>query len=122
MIGVIGSEGFLLGQYFYGGTMTDRQFYRGQAGLGGGLAGGAAGAWAGAWAGAQTGGLIGSFLGPGGTATGAAFGGFVGGIGGGIAAGTAMDRMANQSVDWYFNFQDRKQQEQLAQFLIAHYR
>jgi hypothetical protein len=86
--GTVLAEGFLVSQYM-SGDLTERQFWHGQASLGGGLAGGFAGAWVGAKVGAATGAGIGAAVGsiiPGaGTAAGAAIGASAGGFIGAIA-------------------------------------
>jgi hypothetical protein len=119
--GTVLAEGFLVGQYL-SGDLTERQFWHGQASLGGGLAGGLAGAWAGGKTGAAIGAGIGSFFGPGpGTAIGAGIGGTIGAIGGGVGAGYAVAHFAGRGIEGLYRLQDAEQQETYAQFLLRHY-
>lgn len=119
--GTVLAEGFLVGQYF-SGNLTERQFWHGQASLGGGLAGGAACSFVGLKAGALAGGAIGSFFCPGpGTAIGAAIGGTTGAIVGGIGGGYTGAHFAGRGVENLYQFQDAEQQERYAQFLLHHY-
>jgi hypothetical protein len=118
--GTLLAEGFLANQYL-SGDLTERQFWHGQASLGGGLAGGAAGGWVGFKAGALTGGAIGSFFGPAGTAIGAGIGGTVGAIGGGVGGGYAGAHFAGRRVEGLYRLQDAEQQERYAQYLLRHY-
>ncbi|NLX96749.1 MAG: hypothetical protein GXY83_11280 [Rhodopirellula sp.] len=118
--GTVLAEGFLVGQYL-SGDLTERQFWHGQASLGGGLAGGAAGGFVGFKAGALTGGAIGSCFGPAGTAIGAGIGGTIGAIGGGVGGGYAGAHFAGRGVESVYRLQDAEQQESYAQFLLSHY-
>lgn len=118
--GTVLAEGFLLGQYM-SGDLTERQFWHGQASLGGGLVGGAAGGFVGLKAGALTGGAIGTFFGPGGTLIGAGIGGTIGALGGGIGGGYAGSHFAGRGVERLYQLQDAEQQESYAHFLLRHY-
>ena len=84
--GAILAEGFLMYQH-WSGNLTEQQFWKGQASLGGGLAGSAVGGWAGFWAGAGVGGAAGTIIPGFGNIAGAAVGGFLGAIGGGYWGG-----------------------------------
>jgi hypothetical protein len=114
--GTVLAEGFLVSQYL-SGDVTERQFWHGQASLGGGLAGGVAGGFFGLKACALTGGAIGSFFGPAGTAIGAGIGGTIGAIGGGYAGA----HFAGRGVESLYRLQDADQQERYVQFLLEHY-
>jgi hypothetical protein len=118
--GTVLAEVFLVGQYL-SGDLTERQFWHGQASLGGGLAGATAGGFVGFKVGALTGGAIGSFFGPGGTAIGAGIGGTIGAIGGGVGGGYAGAHLAGRGVEGLYRLQDAKQQERYAQYLLRHY-
>lgn len=118
--GTVLAEGFLLSQYM-SGDLTERQFWHGQASLGGGLAGGAAGGFVGFKVGAVTGGAIGSFFGPKGTVIGAGIGGTIGALGGGFGGGYAGAHFASGGVETLFRLRDAEQQERYSQFLLLHY-
>jgi hypothetical protein len=114
------AEGFLVGQYL-SGDLTDRQFWHGQATLGGGVAGGAAGGFVGFGTGAMTGAFVGSFFGPAGAGVGASVGGIVGAISGGVGGGYAGAHFAGVGLRSLYELQDAEQQERYAQFLLHHY-
>ena len=121
VVGAVLAEGFLVTQYM-SGDVTERQFWYGQASLGGGLVGGAAGGFVGLKAGAVLGADIGSLVAPGpGTAIGAAIGGTIGAIGGGIGGGYVGAHFAGRGAESLYRFQDREQQERYAKFLLRHY-
>jgi hypothetical protein len=119
-VALAGVEVFSVWQY-WGGYVTPRQFYLGQAQFAGGLGSGLAGAWAGAIGGAVVGGAIGSFFGPPGTVVGGIIGGVVGGIGGGITGGYFGSQLAGKGAESYFEFRDAQQEGRYVQFLLDHY-
>lgn len=120
--GAVLAEGFLLGQYMTG-TVTERQFWQGQASLGGGFAGGAAGGYVGFKAGALSGAGIGfAFGGPHGAAIGATIGGTVGAVGGGVGGGYAGAHLAGLGVERLYRLKDINQQEVYALFLVNNYK
>ena len=120
MAGSVLAEVFLVNQYI-SGNLTERQFWHGQASLGGGLAGGGAGGLVGFKAGVGIGGAIGSFFGPGGTIIGAGIGGTIGLIGGGFGGGYAGAHFAGLGVEGRYRLKDAEQQEKYSQFLLCHY-
>ena len=120
MAGSVLAEVFLVNQYI-SGNLTERQFWHGQASLGGGLAGGGAGGLVGFKAGVGIGGAIGSFFGPGGTIIGVGIGGTIGLIGGGFGGGYAGAHFAGLGVEGRYRLKDAEQQEKYSQFLLCHY-
>jgi hypothetical protein len=118
--GTVLAEAFLVDQYL-SGDLTERQFWHGQARLGGGLAGGAFGGLVGLKTGAVTGAGIGSLFGPGGTVVGAGIGGTIGAIGGGFGGGYVGSNLAGRNVENVHRLQDSEQDEKYAQFLLRHY-
>ena len=119
--GMVLAEGFLVSQYI-NGNLTERQFWHGQASLGGGIVGGVACAWGGAEIGALVGAGIGSFVFPGpGTAVGAGIGAIFGSIAGGVGGGYAGSHFAGRGVESIYRLHDAEQQDRYAQFLLRHY-
>lgn len=119
--GTILTEGFLVHQYL-SGDLTERQFWHGQASLGGGLAAGAAGGVSGYWIGGALGGGVGFLVGgPFGAGVGFAISSKVGAIGGGIGAGYAGAHFAGRGVEGLHRLQDSEQQNRYVQFLLRHY-
>ncbi|GIW82395.1 MAG: hypothetical protein KatS3mg105_4202 [Gemmatales bacterium] len=120
LAGTVLAEGFLVSQYL-SGDLSQRQFWVGQASLGGGLAGSVVGGFVGFKAGALTGGAIGSAFGPAGSVIGAGIGATVGTIAGGVGGGYAGAHFAGRVVENRYRLQDAEQQEKYAQFLLKHY-
>ncbi len=108
LVVAVAGEGFLVAQWA-GGDMTDREFISRQANLGGGIVGGVAG-------GAASGSLVGWAGGPFAPVTVP-----VAIVAGGLAGGWAVATAADQVVGSYYELSDRRQREELFNFLVAHY-